>query len=506
MWRPCWTRSANGDATAEAPPFDRQAFRARWLAPGAAITLLAAFLLLGQIGSSHLSNFDDCFYAQRAKEMLHGGDWITPHWNGEAQVDNPPFFMWLVALSFALFGITGAAAILPSALSGVGSVALTYRVAARLGLDRFGAWAAAFVLLTTGYFLKFSGHAMLDVLMAFLALAAIHFHLKALDTYPRWHLASGVCIGLAILTKSVVGVLPGLALLAHVVWTRGPRRLFNPWLLGGIGLAIAIGGWWFVYEWVARPEAFAQKWHWMLYERSFTIGNERLRWWKYFDYFVMFAREYWPWLPVAAVGAWMALRRAWIGDSGARLLVSWFLAVVVPLSLANEKKLWYVMAVFPCLALFAALALSSWIASPDTRRRVMAGGFALLFAAAVVVDLLPIRFSVERRPDLQRMALAARTLVPAGQTVASYDISYYAVAPQFLFYSDRSLALPAPSAAEAKSQLAQGSWALLKRESYGAIVGADSTAYPVAVASGGWALVHAGPRPEVTLEPKEPYR
>src|SRR5262249_25449474 len=81
----------SGAATAEAkeaPPFDREAFRARWLAPGALITVLAGFLLLGQIGSSHLSNFDDCFYAQRAKEMLHGGDWITPHWNGEAQVDN----------------------------------------------------------------------------------------------------------------------------------------------------------------------------------------------------------------------------------------------------------------------------------------------------------------------------------------------------------------------------------------------------------------------------------
>jgi len=438
--------------------------------------------------------------------MLHGGDWITPHWNGEAQVDNPPFFMWLVALSFMLFGITGAAAILPSALSGVGSVALTYGIGRRINLDRFGAWAAAFVLLTTGYFLKFSGHAMLDVLVTFLALGAIACHLDALDRDPRWHLASGTCIGLAILTKSVVGVLPGLALLAHVAWTRGPRRLFNPWLLGGAGLAIVIGGWWFAYESAARPAMFAQKWHWMLYERSFTIGSERASALKYFDYFVMFVREYWPWLPVAAAGAWMALRRAWAGDSGARLLVLWFCAVVVPLSLANEKKLWYVMAVFPCLALFAALALSRWIASPGARRRVMAGGFGLLFVAAIVVNLLPIKLSIERRPDLQRMALAARTLVPAGQVVVSYDISYYAVAPQFLFYSNRSLTQPMLSADQVRSHLINGEWALLKHESYAEVVGSDSIAYPVAVASGGWTLVHAAPRPELVLEPQEPYR
>jgi len=104
------------------------------------------------------------------------------------------------------------------------------------------------------------------------------------------------------------------------------------------------------------------------------------------------------------------------------------------------------------------------------------------------------------------MALAARTLVPAGQAVVSYDISYYAVAPQFLFYSDRSLAEPSPTPAEAEAQLARGSWALLKRESYDAVVGADSTTYPVIVASGGWTLVHAGPRPELSIEPREPYR
>jgi len=461
------------------------------------------FLLLGQIGSSHLSNYDDCFYAQRAKEMLQGGDWVTPHWNAQAQVDNPPFFMWLVALSFAVFGITGAAAILPSALSGVGCVALTYRLAPRVGLDGFGAWASAFVLLTTGYFLKFSGHAMLDVLVTFLTLGAIWFHLRALEENPRFHLLSGVCLGLAILTKSVVGALPWLAILGHIVWTRGWKRLLDPWLIGGLALSAVIGGWWFVYEWAARREMFEQKWRWMLYERSFTIGNERLSWWKYFDYLGMLAREYWPWLPVAAVGAWRCARRR---DSGAKLLLLWFLAIVTPLSLANEKKLWYIMAVFPCLALLSGTALASWIARPETRRRVMAGGFALLFVATIVVDLLPIRLSVERRPDLQRMALAARTLVPAGEPVVSYAISYYSVNPQFLFYSDRTLTEPLGTPAEVRSRLAQGSWALLSLDSYANVVGEDSTRYPVVVSSGGWTLVHRAPRPEVLLEAREPYR
>jgi hypothetical protein len=152
------------------------------------------------------------------------------------------------------------------------------------------------------------------------------------------------------------------------------------------------------------------------------------------------------------------------------------------------------------------MALSAWISNPKTRRRVMAGALALLFVAAIVVDLLPIKLSIERRPDLQRMALAARTLVPAGQAVVSYDIEFYSVTPQFLFYSDRTLTQPMASPAEVRTRLAKGDWALLKRESYAEVVGADSSSFPIAVASGGWTLVHTAPRPEVVLEPREPYR
>jgi len=438
--------------------------------------------------------------------MLHGGDWITPHWNFAPQVDNPPLFMWLIALSFAVFGISGAAAILPSALAGVGCVVLTYRLAPRVGLDGFGSFASALVLLTTGYFLKFSGHAMLDVLVTFLTLAAIHFYLDALAGDRRRFVLAGACVGLAILTKSVVGLLPGLALALHLAWTRGPRRLLDPWFVAGAATALVVGGWWFAYEWATRPEMFASKWRWMLFDRSFVIANERLLWWKYFDYLSGFAREYWPWLPVAAAGAWMTVRRAARGDSGARLLLLWFVIVVGALSLANEKKLWYVMSVFPCLAILSATALAAWIRSEAARRRVMVGGFAALFGAAVLVNLTPLRFSIERRPDLQRMALAARTLVPAGEKLASYDIEYYSVTPQFLFYSDRTLSTPESTATAVRRRLDAGSWALLKAESYPEVVGADSLRYPAAVTSGGWMLVHAGARPELRLEPKEPYR
>ena len=109
--------------------------------------------------------------------MLRTGDWITPSYDGQVSLDNPPLFLQLMAGSFLLFGVRDYAAILPSALSGVLCVVLLHALARRLRFGSFAAWAAAVVLLTTQYFLKYSRHAMFDVFLTLLFLLAIGAYL-----------------------------------------------------------------------------------------------------------------------------------------------------------------------------------------------------------------------------------------------------------------------------------------------------------------------------------------
>ena len=64
--------------------------------PGAAtlaLALLALFIVFAHLGEGHLANFDDCYYAEKAKEMVGSGDWITPHYDGQVSLDNPPLFL-----------------------------------------------------------------------------------------------------------------------------------------------------------------------------------------------------------------------------------------------------------------------------------------------------------------------------------------------------------------------------------------------------------------------------
>ncbi len=77
---------------------------------------LSWYLFFFRIDAMGLTDPDETFYAQTAKEMLSKGEWLTPHIFGKPQFEKPVFFYWLVEISFKIFGVNEAAARLPSAL------------------------------------------------------------------------------------------------------------------------------------------------------------------------------------------------------------------------------------------------------------------------------------------------------------------------------------------------------------------------------------------------------
>ena len=63
----------------------------------------ALLIFLGRHGGLGISNFDDAFYAQKAKEMLASGSFWIIHYHGQPTFENAPFPMWAMALAFKMF-------------------------------------------------------------------------------------------------------------------------------------------------------------------------------------------------------------------------------------------------------------------------------------------------------------------------------------------------------------------------------------------------------------------
>lgn len=115
-----------------------------WRAATAAGLMLTVFALNYRLGTPALfDDPNDAQYAEVAREMWEGGDWISPRLNYVVFLNKPPLLYWLIAGSYALFGVSEWAARLPGALVTLASLFLLYRLGRELFDPLAGLLAAA---------------------------------------------------------------------------------------------------------------------------------------------------------------------------------------------------------------------------------------------------------------------------------------------------------------------------------------------------------------------------
>ena len=202
-----------------------------------AVFLAAGMLLLSGLGETGLWAPDEPRYAQVAEEVraFEQGPrgLVLLHLNGEVYSQKPPLYYWLAALvGFPAGRMTETLARLPSALSGMALLLVTLRLGAGLfprspstgGARRAGPglWSAA-LLLTVFRFAHLARRVQLDVMLAL-------FEVLALLAF--WRRESGVSLGraniawlhaamgLAVLTKGPVGLMPILVIAAYLAWEK----------------------------------------------------------------------------------------------------------------------------------------------------------------------------------------------------------------------------------------------------------------------------------------------
>lgn len=400
------------------------------------VTLFAAVLFFSKLGGNGIANWDDCYYAQKAKEILATGDWLTMHYNGMPEVDNPPFFIWLVALSFAAFGVSEWAAVFPSALMGVATVSLVWMFARRL----FTPWAgtfAAFVLATTMPFLKYGRHAMMDVTLSFfVTLSLFSLYLAVHEKRKPFFLLWGACIAVAILIKSVLGFFPLVISVAYLALSGRWRTFGDRWFLGGAALALVLGCAWYAHQYAAFGAWFLERhFGWLILQRGFE--REAEPWHAHLSYLRDLAKYYWPWLPLLGIGLAHGARRAWKGDHRSLLLVLWVLVIAGAMSLTQSRMLWYIMPIFPAAAMICGALLDSWLGE-KVKARAARGGVVLTIVVAAVVNFTPIQLSAEREVDARVLAPYVRVFASAGAPVYGYRFETHEVNNALLFYSDHA--------------------------------------------------------------------
>jgi 4-amino-4-deoxy-L-arabinose transferase-like glycosyltransferase len=363
----------------------------RGFAARAALLLLgAALLLLPALGAAPLERAE-VYFVDAARAMVESGDYLVPHYRGQPFFDKPPLTYWLVAAAFHPLGFTTAAARMVPAVAALAALMATLWLG-RLLLGREAALLGALALATTGAFMAFGRLAMSDMLLTLWSTLAMALAVKAFAEGRAWPWVPllGAVLGLGFLTKGPVAVLlPGLGVIA-LWWPRRHERL--P-LTAGTALAAAaafavVGLTWFA---VIGARLGAEPLRYFFLRENLqrfaadTYDAGRAPWY----YFVTYLAEGLPWSLLLPVAAWSMLRggeRRSATSRGAALLLGWALLMALPLSLSRGKIDYYLLPLYPPLALVvgAHLAAPRWTALQRGWAR------AVLAACAVLLALLPL--------------------------------------------------------------------------------------------------------------------
>lgn len=385
----------------------------------------AAALFLMGLGRLPLFGRDEALYAEAGREMLAGGDWITPRVNGAPFFEKPPLYYWLAAISYRALGASPFAARLPAALMAILTVLLTARIGARAWGPRAGLLAG--LALATSLQMAMVGRmGIMDVPLTCLTVLA-------LLAYERWHtgtglmggVALGVCVSMAILLKGAAGLIPlGIMGADLAVGVARKARLGRSMALScgtallAAAVALVLAAPWFLTMNARHGQAFGSTL--FLHEHLKRMlqpmqGHGGPVW----SYFPLILFGFFPWVMFVPAGTRSRDSQSHQAHFWRQLSMVWIAAVLVPFSLVSTKLPGYITPLFPALALLAGVGLDRRLRAPGRGPWIAVVVGAPVFAG--LVALLPLAAArvgaqVGATQEARRLALPA-TLWAAGYLV-----------------------------------------------------------------------------------------
>ena len=226
--------------TSPRKPWAKSAARIGWALLILTTLYVSYFSHLGAIG---FVGPDEPRYAWIARDMAETGDWVTPRLYGKPWFEKPPLYYWGAAESCKLFGVSEAAARLPSAISALLlTLALAWLVL-RLYDPETALWLLLLLPTSLGMIgfshaaatdMPFSGMLTLAMVSAAVVLGLTRNENSPVIPRTPWLalLSFGFFLGLAVLAKGPAAILlSGGAVFFWAIFTKRWRdafRLFHP--------------------------------------------------------------------------------------------------------------------------------------------------------------------------------------------------------------------------------------------------------------------------------------
>jgi 4-amino-4-deoxy-L-arabinose transferase-like glycosyltransferase len=356
--------------------------------------LLLVFLayLYFMLGNSTLSltNPDEVFYTQTAKEMVRHNSWATPYLFDKPQFEKPIFTYWLLRIGFIIFGVTDFSARFFPALFAMLGVLAVYLLGLAGFKDRHKSFLSALVLMSGGLYLGLARTVFTDMIFSvcvLLSLTAFFWGYASLGRKAAGNILFFIFCGLAVLAKGPLGLLIPLLVVFAFLLVENDLKFISCKSFGwGFILFLSIALPWYILMEKEYGRGFTYEFFYNdHFRRIIEAEHAENDTWYYYPLAMVGCMFPWSLFVAASLIAFFKNIRKRL-EPFYVFLACWIAVVLLLFQPAHSKLTSYIFPLFPALALLTGDFILNK-ASSKTMSRVF---LAISIATACIFLLMPI--------------------------------------------------------------------------------------------------------------------
>ncbi|MBU0683882.1 MAG: glycosyltransferase family 39 protein [Candidatus Omnitrophota bacterium] len=377
------------------------------------LLVISVFLFFFGLGSMSLTDPDETFYAQTAKEMFNANEWNTPLLFGNPQFEKPILYYWLIMLSYIVFGIGEFAARFPSAVFGVIGIFGVYFLGRSLFSPLCG-FLSGLVLATSVQYLVLAKACVTDmVLTVFILLCMLFFLLGWTKEKKIYYYISAIMAGFATLTKGPIGLfIPGVVFLTYIAITSQWGRVKKIPIIRCVLLALLVSVPWYILAIKLHGELFLNEFFGLHNITRFLKPEHKIGMSPFF-YIPIVLGGIFPWTFFMIFGTWDMVKEK-SSSSGIKgkhaFLLIWFLVVFIFFSVSRTKLVTYILPLFPAIAIITGRFLEKFIINKGADNKIAKQAnisMILLMISATAASIGIALFISHKYPQLLNGIIAA---------------------------------------------------------------------------------------------------
>lgn len=324
-----------------------------------ALAVMVLYLLMST--RSTLWDRDEPRYARVTVEMVDSGRYLVPTFNDQIWFDKPPLLYWLMSFPVRLLGPTELACRFFGAVGTAITCLLTFYIGRRLLDSKTGLWAMVILASTLLVLIVGSAATSDAVLLPFIVAVLLIFTYTSVPGTRFSHvILMGIALGLGMLTKGPIGLMP-IPVIGAILWfnRKTSVNVRRNILLVGISLAIGFS---IFAAWAIPVNSFTNGEFFRVFIGRHVLsralkpmehhgGNFFL----YLPYYLpVIIIGFFPWT-LHLPGAFSAVAGGRVGGKYGRIfLFSWIIPIFIIMTLAATKLPHYILFIWPALALAVA--------------------------------------------------------------------------------------------------------------------------------------------------------